>query len=81
MVELARIILATAFAGSLSWFLGTILFAGLKTGSIRHTDSTSVCRRDRHPLAFWALTALFAGMIVLLAAVWVSILIDAAGKM
>jgi hypothetical protein len=81
MNPILRISLATAVAGGLSWFLGKIVIDGIRTGSIRHTDSSKVCRRQEHPFGFWCLVALFTGFIVLFIADWILTVSDAIGKM
>jgi hypothetical protein len=81
MIQIVRLIFITSIAGGLVWFLGKTIFQGIKTGAIRHTDSTQVCRKDKNPAGFWALIVLFCGFIVLLGTVWAFAVFDALRKM
>jgi len=81
MMQIIRLVVVTAVAGGLGWFLGKTVFQGITTGVIRHTDSERVCRRDHNPAGFWSLVVLFSGFVVLLGAGWVFAVLDAVRKM
>ena len=78
MIQTTRIIGATLILGLLSWFLGRTVIEGLKTGSIRHTDSTQKCSRNENPIGFWSLILLFVGFVVMFIAVWMWVVTSAA---
>ena len=40
MTQIIRLIMVTAVAGGLAWFLGNTVLHGITTGAIRHTDTT-----------------------------------------
>jgi hypothetical protein len=77
MIQILRFIIISLAAGWLSWFLGRIVLNGIKTGALHHTNATAVCKRQRNPFGFWALTSLFALFIIILLTVWVLVLMDA----
>ena len=81
MMQIFRLIIVTVVTGGLVWLLGRTVFEGIKSGTIRHTDSTRVCRRDKNPVGFWALVVLFCGFIVLLWGVWGCVVFDTVQKM
>ncbi len=81
MTDVLRIILVSALAGWFSWFLGKTVFEGIRTGAIRHTDSTKVCKRQKNPIGFWALVSLFAGLVLMFVIVWGFMVIDAVKKL
>lgn len=80
-MELVRIIIATVVAGWFCWFLGKTVLDGLRTGSIRHTDATTSCKRDKNPLFFWFLVALFSAFALMFALGWVSVMADAVTRL
>ncbi len=80
-MQLVRIILITATAGWFCSFLGKTIINGLRTGAMRHTDASSICRRDRNPFGFWGLVVLFMAIVLFFAAAWVVIVADAVRKM
>lgn len=57
---LIRLLLVTLLTGALLGWLGRILWQGLRTGKMRHTDSRRYCSRQQNPLGYWALVLLFA---------------------
>lgn len=77
MIQVIRILVATVVAGGLAWFLGNTVIEGIRTGAIRHTDSTSRCRRQQSPVKFWSLVVLFSGMVVIFTGVWLWAVVDA----
>jgi hypothetical protein len=81
MIEMFRIILVSLVAGWLSWFLGMTVLRGIRTGAIHHTDSTKVCRREKNPVGFWSLVALFSGMVIMFISAWGFVVIDALNKL
>lgn len=80
-MQILRIIVVTIIAGWLCWFLGKTIVHGLRTGAIRHTDSTSTCRRDKNPIGFWCLVVFFSAIVIGFATEWVFIVADAVRKM
>ncbi len=70
MLQILRIIFMTAVVGWLSWFLGKTVIVGIRTGTIRHTDSTRVCRRSSNPIGYWFLVVLFSAFVAMLTGVW-----------
>jgi hypothetical protein len=81
MMQILRIIVVSAIAGWLCWWLGKTVIDGIRTGKIHHTDSTKVCCRNRNPAGFWALVALFTGFVAMFAWAWGFSVIDAVRKM
>jgi len=67
MMEILRIVLVSVTGGWFCWFLGNTIIDGIRTGAIRHTDSTSMCRRKTNPVGFWALVVLFTAFVALVA--------------
>ena len=57
---LIRLLLLTLLFGSLLCWLGHILWLGLRSGKIRHSDSHRYCSRRQNPLGYWALVLLLA---------------------
>jgi len=57
---LIRLLMLTLLFGTPVYWLGRILWQGLRTGKIRHTDSRRYCSRQQNPLGYWALVLLFA---------------------
>lgn len=57
---LLRLVLATAVTWPLAVYLARVVLDGLRTGAIRHTDSSKRCRRADNPAGFWALVVLFS---------------------
>jgi hypothetical protein len=49
-------IISTLFLGP--WLTVEVVMA-LKTGRIRHTDSTQVCTKTQEPAKFWVIVTLF----------------------
>ena len=80
-MELLRILFATVVAGWFCWFLGKTVLDGLRTGSIRHTDATTTCKRDTNPFFFWFLVALFSAFVLMFALGWVSVIADAVSRL
>ena len=59
---LIRLLMLTLLFGTPVYWLGRILWQGLRTGKIRHTDSRRYCSRQQNPLGYWALVLLFAAL-------------------
>ena len=59
---LIRLLLVTLLVGALLGWLGRILWLGLRSGQIRHSDSHRSCSRRKNPLGYWALVLLFAAL-------------------
>lgn len=76
MAEIVRLVVVTAVAGWLVWFLGATVIQGIRTGAIRHTDSIRACRRGTNPVGFWALVLLFSALIVGIGSVWIVAVVD-----
>lgn len=57
---LIRLLLVTLLTGALLGWLGRILWQGLRSGKMRHSDSRRYCSRQQYPLGYWALVLLFA---------------------
>ena len=53
------LVLASIFYGALILYLAREMLNALRTGKIRHTDTTSVYSRRRNPGKFWAMWLLF----------------------
>jgi len=75
-----RIIFVTMVAGWFCWFLGKTVIHGLRTGAIRHTDSTRTSRRDQNPLGFWSLVIFFTVIVLDFAIGWLFVVADAVKK-
>ena len=71
-----RLLVVTLFAGWVCWYHGTTVIDGLKTGSIRHTDSTSRYRRDEDPFGFWSTVVMFTAFVVATAVAWFLVVSD-----
>ena len=59
-MSLLRLLVVTAATWGLFAYLAWVVVDGLRTGAIRHTDSSKRCRRDDNPAGFWALVAPFS---------------------
>jgi hypothetical protein len=70
MMQILRAIVVTVIAGWFSWFLGKTVIEGIRTGAIRHTNSTQICRRKDNPIGFWSLVILFSGFVAMFILVW-----------
>jgi len=81
MMEILRIIIVSLAMGWLSWFIGKKIIKGIRTGTIQHTDSKSVCNREKNPIFFVFLVALFSCMEIMLISVWSFVVIDAIKKL
>jgi hypothetical protein len=81
MIQIIRLVVVTAAAGWLVWFLGRTVIKGIKTGAIRHTDSTRRCQRDQNPTGFWALVLLFTVFIIGIGSGWCYAVFDAFRQM
>lgn len=81
MIQALRIIVATVVVLGLAWLLGKTVVDGIRTGAIRHTDSTSRCQRQKNPIGFWTLVLLFSGLAVIFTGVWIWAVMDAIRKM
>ena len=57
---LIRLLLVTQLTGALLGWLGHILWQGLRSGKMHHSDSRRYCSRQQYPLGYWALVLLFA---------------------
>ncbi len=62
-MEWFRLIAVTAICGGLSIFLVRVVFSGLRSGRIAHTDSSSFCKKQENPLGYWTLVILFTATI------------------
>ena len=80
-MEILRIVGATVVAGWFCWFLGKTVLDGLRTGSIRHTDTATTCRRDRNPLLFWFLVVFFSAIVLGFVNEWIFIVTDAVRRL
>jgi hypothetical protein len=56
-----------AFAG----YMVYLVFTGLRSGRLFHTDSRSYCERSRNPMSFWLLVVLFSLFALLAVYAWV----------
>ncbi len=72
----ARIITGTIVLGTLCWWLGKVLFTGLKSGKMPHTDSVKTCSREENPAGFWALALLFLSMLAASLGAWIFMAAD-----
>ena len=63
MMNWLGFITLSAICGGLSILLGRVVFFGLQSGRIAHTDSSSFCKRQENPLGYWALVILFSAII------------------
>ena len=72
----ARIVAVTFVSWGLAIFLGYHIYSGVKTGMLRHTDTDSVYNRGQHPLLFWLLIAVFAGLASAILFAWVRVVIE-----
>lgn len=81
MMEIIRFNLATTIAGWSIWVLGKMIIQGFQTGAIHHTDSSRVFRKQKNPLVFWSLVALFSAFIIAIGSSWFFEVADAIGKM
>jgi hypothetical protein len=68
-----RIAIATLVCWGLALFLGYVVAMGLRTGKIRHSDSSSFIVRAKNPAAFWALVVIFLTLVALCLAVWLRV--------
>lgn len=75
-MQLLRLLVITLFAGWFCWNLSATVIDGLRTGVIRHTDSTSRYRRDVNPLGYWSMVVLFTMFVVVVAAAWFLVVSD-----
>ena len=75
-MALIRILIATIVSWGLAIFLGYHIYSGVKTGKLRHTDTDSVYNRGQHPLLFWLLIAVFAGLASAILFAWVRVVIE-----
>ncbi len=58
-------------AGGLMPFLLREIVLGIKTGRIRHSDTSTSAARRAHPLRFWGVATLYSGLVAMLAfGVW-----------
>jgi hypothetical protein len=67
---LLRLLVVTAATWELFGYLAWVVVDGLRTGAIRHTDSSKRCRRADNPAGFWALVLLFSLYVAGCAACW-----------
>jgi len=58
-MEILRILIILILTLFVSIPLGKNLITALKTGTIRHTDTTSKYSKDENPVKFWSLVILF----------------------
>jgi hypothetical protein len=58
------------------YFLGRILISALRSGVIRHTDSSKSLVRSKNPVGYWFLIGLFALFISLAVIVWSSVFVS-----
>jgi hypothetical protein len=64
MMNWLGFITLSAICGGLCIFLGRVVFSGLQSGRIAHTDSSSFCKRQENPLGYWALVIFFSAIIL-----------------
>ena len=81
MTQIIRLVLVTAIAAWLTWWLGKNIIEGIKNGAIRHTDSIKLCKRETNPLGFWGLIILFSGFVITIIRVWAMALADTINNM
>jgi len=58
-MEILRILIILILTLLVSIPLGKNILTALKTGTIRHTDTTSKYSKDENPVKFWSLVILF----------------------
>lgn len=56
----ARLLLVSVVCLGLALYLGRVVVSGLGSGTVRHSDSTSVCRKKTNPVGYWALITFFS---------------------
>ncbi len=71
-----RIAVATLVCWGLALFLGYVVAMGLRTGKIRHSDSSSFVARAKNPAAFWALVVLFLSFVAVSLGVWLHVIAE-----
>jgi len=76
MTQIFRLVLVTAIAAWLTWWLGLTVITGIKNGAIRHTYSDRLCKRETKPLGFWGLVILFSGFVITIISAWAIALAD-----
>jgi hypothetical protein len=59
-MSIIRLIVACVVCGGLAFYLGHVIIYGLKTGQVRHTDSSGACRKSHNPVGYWLLILLFS---------------------
>lgn len=70
MLNFFRIFLFTIIFLYFLWSLGSNIIIGLKTGSIRHTDSSKKCKKSENPMFFWFLVSLFSLLLFSIGYFW-----------
>jgi len=65
-MEILRILIMLIFTLFVSIPLGKNIIIALKTGTIRHTDTTSKCSKDKNPVKFWSLVILNFGFMTIM---------------
>ena len=80
MTALLGVLAVAACCLSFSIFLGRVVFTGLASGQVRHTDSSAFCDKNTNPLGYWALILLFPAMALLSVAIWVDVLYDSVAR-
>lgn len=75
-MSLLRLLVVTAATWGLFAYLAWVVVDGLRTGAIRHTDSSKRCRRADNPAGFWALVALFSLFAAGAAACWLMAVVN-----
>lgn len=78
MTDLLRVLVVSACCLGFSIFLGRVVFTGLASGRVRHSDSSAYCDKNANPLGYWALILLFLTMVLGSLAIWVNVLYDSA---
>ena len=69
-MEVIRFVLATIFCWGVIIMLGVNVINGLRTGVIRHSTCTDICRKKNNPLFYYFLLAVNIGFILMLGFVW-----------
>ncbi len=62
---LLRSIFISLVCGALALGLGVEVARALRTGVIRHSDSTSLIKRSEAPVRFWCLALLFSSIVAM----------------
>jgi len=64
-MNLVRILLVSALAIYMTYFLLKTIINGFKTGKLRHTDDKKYYDKDKQPIRFWLTVILFISFIII----------------